>query len=262
MSSRKIVAITNVPSPLLHLGVRTFAEDAALDHEIALREHEGYRAALERCGCRVIVLEVNREYPDSVFVEDTALVLDETAIMMSPGAPSRRDEPRAIERALREFRPIERIAPPATIDGGDIVRSGRRLYVGQSQRTNEAGIAELGALAAPHGYDVVGIPVFGCLHLKSGCTALPDGRFLVNPNWIDVSPLPGDRLLEVPRDEEWAGDVLVIGERIIVSDAFPDTIELLERQGWEVIPVGVSEFAKVEGGVTCLSLVFEEQTRA
>jgi len=136
------------------------------------------------------------------------------------------------------------------------------LYVGQSQRTNEAGIAELGALAAPHGYDVVGIPVFGCLHLKSGCSALPDGRFLVNPNWIDVSPLPGDRLLEVPRDEEWAGDVLVIGERIIVSDAFPDTIELLERQGWEVIPVGVSEFAKVEGGVTCLSLVFEEQTRA
>jgi len=185
-----LIAITNVPSPLLHLGVRTFAEDAALDHEIALREHEGYRAALERCGCRVIVLEVNREYPDSVFVEDTALVLDETAIMMSPGAPSRRDEPRAIEPALRDFRPIERIAPPATIDGGDIVRSGRRLYVGQSQRTNEAGIAELGALAAPHGYDVVGIPVFGCLHLKSGCSALPDGRFLVNPNWIDVSPLP------------------------------------------------------------------------
>src|SRR5689334_22450052 len=119
MSFRKLVAITNVPSPLLHLGVRTFAEDAALDHEIALREHAGYRAALERCGCRVILLDVNREHPDSVFVEDTALVLDEIAIMMSPGAPSRRDEPRALEPMLSEFRSVERISPPAMIDGGD-----------------------------------------------------------------------------------------------------------------------------------------------
>ena len=262
MSSPGLVAITNVPSPLLHLGVRTFAEDAALDHEVALREHEGYRAALERCGCRVILLEVNSEHPDSVFVEDTALVLDEVAIMMSPGAPSRRDEPRAIEPALRDFRPILRIDPPAMIDGGDIVRCGRRLYVGQSQRTNEAGIAALGALVARYGYDVVGIPVFGCLHLKSGCSALPDGRFLVNPNWIDVSPLPSDQLVPVPADEEWAGDVLVIGERIIVSDAFPEACDLLSGLGWEVVPVSVSEFAKVEGGVTCLSLVFDEQARA
>ncbi len=256
-----LIAITNVPSPLLHLGLRTFAEDAALDHERALREHEGYRAALERCGCRVTSLEVNRDHPDSVFVEDTALVLDEVAVMMSPGAPSRRDEPRAIESALRQFRPIERIQAPATIDGGDIVRCGRRLYVGQSQRTNEAGISALSEVVQPYGYDVVGIPVFGCLHLKSGCSTLPDGRFLVNANWIDVSPLGSDRLVPVPADEEWAGDVLVIGERIIVSDAFPDTCDLLSGLGWEIVPVDVSEFAKVDGGVTCLSLVFEEQAR-
>ena len=262
MSSQNLVAVTNVPSPLLYLGVRTFADEAAVDYAIALREHEQYRDALRRCGCQVVSLEVNRDHPDSVFVEDTALVLDEVAIMMSPGAASRRDEPRALEPTLRDYRNIVRVEPPATIDGGDIVRSGRQLYVGESQRTNTAGISALAALSQKYGYEVSSIPVFGCLHLKSACSALPDGRFLINADWIDVSPLPRDRLLHVPESEPWAGDVLVIGERIIVSDNFPDTIELLERQGWEVVPVGVSEFAKVEGGVTCLSLVFEERARA
>lgn len=262
MASSNLVAVTNVPSPLLYLGVRTFADEAAVDYAIALRQHEAYRSALERCGCRVISLEVNRDHPDSVFVEDTALVLDEVAIMMSPGAASRRDEPRGIEPTLREYRTVVCVEPPATIDGGDVVREGKQLYAGESQRTNEAGISALAALSRTHGYEVTSIPVFGCLHLKSACSALPDGRFLVNADWIDVSPLPRDRLVQVPDSEPWAGDVLVIGERIIVSDAFPETIALLEGQGWEVVPVGVSEFAKVEGGVTCLSLVFNEQTPA
>jgi dimethylargininase len=254
-----LVAVTNVPSPLLHLGVRTFADEASLDHAMALRQHEQYRGALRQCGCRVVTLEVNRQFPDSVFVEDTALVLDEIAIMMSPGAASRRDEPRGIEPTLREYRDVVRVEPPATIDGGDIVRAGRRLFVGASQRTNTAGIQALAELSGDYGYEVTAIPVHGCLHLKSACSALPDGRFLVNSNWIDVSPLPSDRLLEVPANEAWAGDVLVIGSRIIVSDAFPETIALLEREGWEAVPVAVSEFAKVEGGVTCLSLVFDER---
>lgn len=258
MSSPNLIAVTNVPSPLLYLGVRTFADEAAVDYAIALREHEQYREALRRCGCHVISLDLNRDHPDSVFVEDTALVLDEVAIMMSPGAASRRDEPRALEPTLGEYRNVVRVEPPATIDGGDIVRSGRRLYVGESQRTNAAGISALATLSRNYGYEVASIPVFGCLHLKSACSALPDGRFLVNSDWIDVSPLPRDRLLHVPANEPWGGDVLVIGERIIVSDAFPETIELLTREGWGVVPVAVSEFAKVEGGVTCLSLVFEE----
>ena len=261
MASPNLVAVTNVPSPLLHLGVRTFADDAAVDHAAAMRQHEQYRDALRQCGCHVVTLDVNRDHPDSVFVEDTALVLDEVAIMMSPGAASRRDEPRAIEPTLREYRPVVRVEAPATIDGGDIVRCGRRLYAGESQRTNGAGISALAELSGSFGYSVTSIPVYGCLHLKSGCSALPDGRFLVNADWIDVSPLPSDQLLHVPADEPWAGDILVIGERIILSEAFPETADLLERQGWDVIPVAVSEFEKVEGGVTCLSLVFEEHAR-
>ena len=262
MPSSNLIAVTNVPSPLLHLGVRTFADEAAIDHAAAVRQHEQYRDALRQCGCRVVALDVNREHPDSVFVEDTALVLDEVAIMMSPGAASRRDEPRAIEPTLREYRPVLHVESPATIDGGDIVRNGRHLHAGESQRTNAAGISALAALSRSYGYEVTGIPVHGCLHLKSGCSSLPDGRFLVNPDWIDVSALPSGRLLHVPANEPWAADVLVIGERIIVSDAFPETADLLERQGWEVVPVAVSEFAKVEGGVTCLSLVFEERAGA
>ena len=193
---------------------------------------------------------------DCVFVEDTALVLDELAVMMSPGAESRRPEPAGIEPTVRRFREIHRISLPATIDGGDIVVAGKRVFVGESPRTNAEGIEALRETLAPFGYSVTGIPVQKCLHLKSACSALPDGRFLVNRDWIDVSPLPASRLVDVPREEQWAGDVLVIDNNIIVSDAFPETTRLLEGLGFPCIQVPLSEFAKVEGGVTCLSLVF------
>jgi dimethylargininase len=145
---------------------------------------------------------------------------------------------------------------PATIDGGDVVRAGRALYVGASPRTNAAGIEALRGIVSKHGYSVTAVPVQKCLHLKSACSTLPDGRFLVNADWIDVSPLPPSMLMHVPTDEPWAGDVLVAGETIIYSDAFPRTSELLRGAGFVTMPVSVSEFAKAEGGVTCLSLVF------
>ncbi len=219
-----MIAITHLPSPNLQQGERSFAGDDVVDDALALQQHAGYRAALERCGAEVVVLDVNRAMPDCVFVEDTALVLDEVAVMMSPGAPSRRGEPAGIEPALREYRPIERIALPATIDGGDIVRSGRSLYVGASARTNPEGIATLRDVVRRFGYTVTAVPLHGCLHLKSACSALADGRFLVNADWIDVAPLGASGLLPVPVDEPLAGDVLVIGDRVIVADAFPKTM--------------------------------------
>src|SRR5207342_2467117 len=144
----------------------------------------------------------------------------ELAVMMSPGAESRRGEPAGIEPALREFREVRRVKRPATIDGGDVVVAGRSVYVGDSPRTNREGVAALRETLAPFGYSVTGVHVKGCLHLKTACSALPDGRFLVNADWIDVSPLPAARLVSVPSDEPWAGDVLVIGNQIILSDAF------------------------------------------
>jgi dimethylargininase len=256
----RLVAITHVPSPNLHAGERTYVGHTPIDAALAARQHERYQDALRECGASVLVLEENRDLPDCVFVEDTAIVLDEVAVMMSMGAESRRREPPAIEAALRRYRPIEHVRLPATIDGGDVVRAGRALYVGASPRTNAAGIAALRQVLARFGYSVTAVPIHGCLHLKSACSALPDGRFLVNSDWMDVSPLPVGHLVPVPPAEAWAGDVLTIDSTIIASDAFPQTIELLS-EGFRVIPVSVSEFAKAEGGVTCLSLVFAELDR-
>jgi dimethylargininase len=251
-----LIAITHLPSPNMQSGERTFAGDDVVDNALAMRQHEAYRDALRSCGASVVVLDAYRSMPDCVFVEDTALVLDELAVMMSPGAESRRGEPLGIEPTLREYRSIERVVLPSTIDGGDIVRAGRDIYVGRSPRTNVAGIESLREIVRRYGYTVTAVPVHGCLHLKTACSALPDGRFLINANWIDASPLPRAKLLQVPESEQWSGDVLAIDDRIIASDAFPDTLKLLESAASAVIPVAVSEFAKVEGGVTCLSLVF------
>jgi dimethylargininase len=255
---RRLVAITHVPSPKMQDYERTYVDDQPIDVELARRQHEGYRAVLSECGASVTLLDVNSDMPDCVFVEDTALVLDELAVMLSPGAESRRREPAGIEPEVAKYRPIARIKLPATIDGGDIVVSRRELYVGRSPRTNDEGISALRATLAPYGYSVSAVAVHGCLHLKTACSALPDGHFLVNASWIDTSAFDATRLVQVPDDEPWAGDVLVIGDQIIVSDAFPATIDLLRGLGWRVIPVSVSEFAKAEGGVTCLSLVFRE----
>ena len=253
---QEFIAITHVPSPRLEVGERTYVARDPIDFELALNQHAAYEGRLRWCGARVIQLDVNRQLPDCVFVEDTAIVLDEVAVMMSMGAESRRGEPAGIEAELAKHRPIERVLLPATIDGGDVVRSGRALYVGESPRTNAAGVAALRDVVRRYGYTVTPVPVRECLHLKSACSALPDGSFLVNRNWIDVSPLPSARLAQVPPKEPWAGDVLVIGERIIVADSCPGTADTLRTRGWSVIPAPISEFAKAEGGVTCMSLVF------
>jgi dimethylargininase len=252
----RLLAITHLPSPNLERGERTFVGQHEIDGRLALRQHEKYCDALRACGAKVLMLDANRDHPDCVFVEDTAIVLDEIAVMMSMGAPSRRGEPAGIETALRPYRKIERVSLPATIDGGDVVRAGRSLFVGVSPRTNADGINQLREVVRPYGYTVTGVPVRRCLHLKTACSALPDGRFLVNAKWIDVSPLPADALVPVPESEPWVGDVLVIDGNVIASDAFPETLRLLASAGFGVLPVGVSEFAKAEGGVTCMSLVF------
>jgi dimethylargininase len=256
VSDSNLVAITRAPSPRMELGERTYVDDAPIDRALALRQHQHYQDALRRCGARVVALPASLELADCVFVEDTAIVVDEIAVTMSMGAVSRRDEVPTVEAALREFRTIAHVRLPARIDGGDVVRSGREVFVGLSQRTNEAGADVLRNILAPFGYSVTAVLVLNCLHLKSACSALPDGSLLVNADLIGVSPIRGREFVSVPKGEPLAGDVLVIGEQIIASDAFPETISVLGSRGWEVIPVSVSEFAKAEGGVTCMSLVF------
>jgi dimethylargininase len=250
-----MIALTRLPSVNLQAGERTYVSLAAIDQALAERQHAAYCQALARCGAAVISLPAEPELPDSTFVEDTAIVLDEIALLCSMGAKARRLEPRLIEPVLREYRAIERIELPATIDGGDVLRVGQSLLVGRSSRTNDAAIGALGAIGARYGYDIIPIAVRGCLHLKTACTALPDGRLLVNRQWVDVDALRGFELISVPAAEPWGANILPIQGQIVLAAAHSQTAELVQRLGFPVHQVDISEFAKAEGGVTCLSLL-------
>ena len=255
-SRRTFLALTHLPSPRMNECLRTHAAFAQIDVERAHAQHFEYRRALERAGADVEVLEANDAHPDAVFVEDTAIVLDEVAIIASMSEASRRDEPAAIERELRRHRSVARVALPATLEGGDVLRVGRRLLVGRSARTNAAGIAALRAAASPYGYDVVEVDVRGCLHLKTACTALPDGTLLVSPAFVpDLATLGADVVL-VDEDEPLAANVVVVGEAVVTSAAFPNTAAKIRSHAREVHRVDLSEFAKADGSATCLSLVF------
>jgi dimethylargininase len=252
----KTIAITRKPSPLLEQGERTHIGRAAIDYARALEQHTAYQAALADLGSDVSRLDDADSFADGVFVEDTALVLDEVAFSMRPGAESRRPEVAGIAAALKAYREIVPIQAPATIDGGDIVVVGKRILVGRSERTNAAGMAALSDAARGFGYAVRGVRMTGCLHLKSGCTALPDGQLLINRSWIDARDLSDFDFIDVPPEEPWGGDVAFIGDTIIAAAAFPRTVETLTARRYSVRAVDVSEFAKAEGGVTCMSLIF------
>src|SRR5574341_130084 len=251
-----LIALTRQPAPRLQQGELTFIERTPIDMDRALAQHREYCAALGGCGAQVVILPALPDLPDSVFVEDTALALDELAVLCVPGAPSRRPEVAHIRAELARLRQVAEITPPATLEGGDILRVDRTLFVGRSSRTNAAGMAALGAILRPCGYRVVPVEVRGALHLKTACTTLDGETLLVNPAWIDLSPLRDFRLLEVPPGEEWAANVLRLGRQIIAQSDFPRTLEMIAAHGLDVYPVDLSEFRTCEGGPTCLSLVF------
>jgi dimethylargininase len=250
-----MLALTHVPSPNLEQCQRTYVAAAAIDHARAAEQHAAYCRMLRQCGAEVCTLDVNRDMPDSVFIEDTAIVLDEVAVLASMGAPSRRAEPAGVEPELRTYRPVERVELPATIEGGDVLRVGRRLLVGLSSRTNAAGVAALQGVARRFGYEVTPVPVRRCLHLKSACAGLPDGRLLANPDWLDAEALRGFELVRVPDEEPDAANLLLVGGSVCLPAAHSQTADLVRRLGFEVRTVDVSEFAKAEGCVTCLSLL-------
>jgi dimethylargininase len=253
----QIIALTHTPPAALERGERTFVSRSPIDFPLALRQHAAYCGLLSECGAQVITLDVNREHADAVFIEDTAVVLDEVAVMASPGAESRRPEPPGIEPELRKFREVRRIELPATLDGGDVVVTGKTILVGASDRTNEAGARALGEFAAPFGYQTRRVPLRDCLHLKSACCALPDGRLLVNPAWLgDGAPLDDFQLIDIPGDEPFAADFATVSDTVIMSATNPRTADMIRSHGFDVRATPLSEFEKAEGGVTCLSIIF------
>jgi len=228
-----------------------------IDLARARAQHEAYEEALAGLGCTLLRLPEEADLPDSVFVEDAAIVLDEVAVVTRPGAPSRRPETASVADALSAFRPLAVMAAPATLDGGDVVRMGRTLYVGLSSRTSEAGIAALRGIAAPFGYAVHGVPVTGCLHLKSAATAIGGDTVLVNPDWVDRGAFGAATVVEIDPAEPFAANALPIGGPVLFPAAFPRTRDRLAARGLDVVPLDISELAKAEGALTCCSLVFE-----
>ena len=244
-----------VPSTLARCEL-TYREREPIDLVRAEAQHAVYADLLRGLGLELIELPADPALPDCCFVEDTAIVLDEVALLAMPGAPSRRGELPAVERALAPHRPLERTPLPATLEGGDVLRVGHRLFVGRSARTNEAGIARLAAAAEPLGYRVRSVTVTGCLHLKSAVTALDDERVLANPSWIEMGAFAGLGVVQVAPEEPDAANVLRVAGRVVAHPGFPRTIDRLSALGYSVLPLDVSEFLKAEAALTCKSLLF------
>jgi dimethylargininase len=252
---RMLLALTRaVPPSIVHCELTHLAR-VPIDVDRAAAQHAAYEDVLTRLGCTVVRLPDEPDHPDSVFVEDTAVVLDELAVVARPGAESRRAETESIAAALAQYRELACIKAPATLDGGDVLRAGQRIYVGLSSRTNADGVRQLADLLAPHGYDVSAIEVRGCLHLKSAVTVVADDTILVNPRWVDVSHFGGFRRIEVHHSEPLAANALRVDETLLCAAAAPRTRERLGARGFAVESVDVSELAKAEAGVTCCSLI-------
>jgi len=246
-----MIALTRVLPPSIAACELTHLDRMPIDVARAEAQHRAYEEALVRAGCDVRRVAAVPDMPDSVFIEDTAVVVDELAVICRPGAESRRGETAGVEAVLATLRPIARIEPPGTLDGGDVLRVGRRVYVGSSGRTNADGIAQLRAFLK--GYEVIAVPVRGCLHLKSAVTQVAERTLLLNPAWVDREAFDDVDVIEVV--EPSAANALFVNGVTIFPAAFPRTRARLHAAGIDVVTVDVSEIAKAEGALTCCSIL-------
>jgi len=253
------IALTRAVSPAIAGCELTYLPRVAIDARKASAQHAEYERLLQELGCTVERLAAGPDMPDSVFIEDIAVVLDEIAILTRPGPESRRAEGPAVAEALHSYRSLARIEPPGTMDGGDVLVAGRSVFVGCSGRTNAAGIDQMRQLVAPLGYDLRPVSVRGCLHLKSAVTAASDETLLMNPAWARTEEFRGFDHIDVDPGEAHGANIVRVMKRLLYSAAFPRTRERLQRRGFEVMTVDVSEIAKAEGAVTCCSLIFNRE---
>jgi dimethylargininase len=244
-------------SPAINRCELTHLERVPLDVELAIEQHAVYVRVLEELGCRVIHVEPEPDLPDAVFVEDTAVVVEELAILTRPGAASRRPELPSMARTLREHRELVAITAPGTLDGGDVLRIGRDIYVGRSARSNDEGIAQLADALAHHGYRVIAVEVDGCLHLKSAVTQVGPATLLIDDACVDRAYWPDMQFIAVDPGEPGAANALLLGGLVIHAVSAHETRARMERAGLVVRPLDVSEIQKAEGGVTCCSVLLD-----
>jgi len=248
--------VTHLPSPLIQECELTFIASEPIDFAKAAKQHQNYCTMIEKCGALVIILNDNLLLPDSVFIEDPIIIFDEVAVLTSMGVESRRKELSTLKNFFRQYRYVEQISLPARIEGGDVLKVGRNIFVGRSPRTNDHGILALRNIIKPFGYAVIPVNVTGCLHLKTGCTALDEKTILINPDWIDTTPFVGYTTIETLPDEPFGANILPIGETICMNTAYPKTVERVRSLGYTIEETDISEFVKAEAGLTCMSVPF------
>ena len=252
-----VIAITRQVSPRFNECEITHIDRSPIDINIARAQHRGYIQALQDMGCEVIELPAEADLPDSVFVEDTAFILPEVAVITRPGADSRKPETESIVRALQPYRDLLFIREPATVDGGDVLVLDKDIFVGISTRSNQAAVEQMNALLGKFGYCAHSVEMHDCLHLKTAVTRVDAKTLLINRNWVDAQRFAGFDLIEVDPSEPLAANCLPVDDVIIFPAAFPKTRAKLEARGYEVRTVQVDELAKAEGAVTCCSLIIQ-----
>lgn len=249
------IAVTRRISSAMTRCELTHLQRTAIDVALAREQHAAYEQTLRELGCRIETLPEEPGLADSVFVEDTAIVLDEVAVITRPGAASRRAETASIAAVLGKYRELVRIESPGTLDGGDVLRVGRSLYVGTSSRSNASGTEQLGRLLQPFGYRVQPAVVHGCLHLKSAVTQVTADELLINSRYVERNQFPGMRFIEVDESEPSGANALMVGKDVIYSSSYPRTAEILRQHGVRLHTVAMSETEKAEGAVTCCGLL-------
>ena len=249
-------AIVKRPCQNMVKGITT-ARLGRPDYHKAIEQHDQYIQALEACGLHVTILEADEKFPDSTFIEDTCLITPACAVVTRPGADTRKGETAAVKQALNNTRiQVESIREPGTLDAGDIMMVGDRYYTGLSDRTNPSGADQLGKILEPFGYQVVPIPLSTMLHLKTGLSYLENNNLLAYGEFLTRPEFREFNLLAVDRDEAYAANSIWINEKVVVPEGFPKTRAMIEKQGYKTVTVDVSEFRKLDGGLSCLSLRF------
>lgn len=260
MTPLKVMAITRLVSSSIDRCELTYLERIPIDLSLARQQHHTYEETLRELGVEVHSLPEEPHLPDSVFVEDTAVVLDECALLTRPGADSRQPEIKSIARALVPHRKLYKIQTPGRLDGGDVLTVNKSIFVGLSGRSNREAINQMQAFLKPFGYAVKGVRVTGCLHLKSAVTQVAEGTLLVNPAWVDKIDFPGTKFIEIDPSEQSAANALLVGRTVLYQPAYPKTRERLEEAGIHPLLVDESELGKAEGALTCCALIFNVYT--
>ena len=251
-----LTAITRRVSPCIGNCELTYLTRRPIDFQRACEQQQAYERVLSDLGLHVISLPAEQELPDAVFIEDTAVVTDEVAVVTTMGCATRRREVDSISPLLEKYRPIRSINGAGVLEGGDVVKVGRTLFVGISTRTNENGIAQLSEIVMPYGYEVRPVQVKGCLHLSTGCGFIGRNTILANPEWVDLAPFAGFDIIDVSPSEPWGANARMLADHVLISAASPQTAARLRERGFRVRTVAISELEKAEGGLTCLSLIF------